>query len=97
MRQAIFPTLMDLAAHDTNYVVGARAAITSIDPAWLEAHLPAEVDRILSAATDDPSAYDPYRRLAELLQLLHSPYLHALVERARLSSDADVREVAEDF
>lgn len=93
VRQTTFPVLMDLAAHETKHIFGARSVIMSIDRSWLDVHLPQEVDRILSATPD----YDAYRRLAELLELLHSPFLKTLLERAKLSNNSDIREVAEDF
>lgn len=93
VRQLVFSPVIDLAAHDTNFVFDARAVVMSMDEEWLDSHLPDEIDRILSASPD----LDSYRRLAELLAMLHSSHLRALLARAQMSSDRDIREIAEDF
>jgi hypothetical protein len=51
------------------------------------------VSEILYRSTE----YEEYRRLAELLDMIHSPYLAALVEKAGQSQDIDILEVAEDY
>lgn len=60
-------------------------------------HLPSEVDRVLDATATDPDGWEPYHRFAELLELVQSPYLKVLVERAAASDNVDIREVADDY
>ena len=93
IRQQMFPTLMKLAAVGHSDIQLVREVIRSIPSDWVEEHVGSEVEKIL----DCLPTYEEYRRLAELLDLLHSPYLRTLVKRAAQSDDLDIREVASDF
>ena len=93
VRRRLFPALIDLAAVGHKDIQFVRDVIVSLDKDWLTKNLPEQVERILQ-----PSAtYEEYRRLAELLSLLHSPLINTLVKQAARSSDLDIREVANDF
>lgn len=93
VRRQLFPVLVQLAAVEHSDVQLVRATIRSLDAAWVEKHVGQQVEHILRRS----ATYEEYRRLAELLDALHSTYLKTLVSKAAKSSDVDIREVAEDF
>jgi hypothetical protein len=72
-----------------------RALLAQVEPALLEPHLTGLVEEVIGAGDE---AWDRYRRLAELLDVLACPaLLRRVVEVAAQSDNADIREVAEDF
>lgn len=93
IRRQVFPTLVALAAVGHSDIQLDRDVMRSIASDWVQEHLSSAVEKIL----DCSPTYEEYRRLAELLDLLHSPYLRTLVEKAAQSDDLDIREVASDF
>ncbi|HEX6800009.1 MAG TPA: hypothetical protein VF116_20020 [Ktedonobacterales bacterium] len=93
IRRQVFPTLVELASVGHSHIQLVRDVIQSISGDWVQEHIGSEVEKIL----DRSLTYEEYRRLAELLDLLHSPYLRTLVQRAAQSNDLDIREVATDF
>ena len=93
IRQQMFPMLLELAAVGHSDIQLVRDVIQTIATGWVEEHIGGEVDKILECSP----TYEEYRRLAELLVLLHSPYLRTLIEKAAKSDDLDIREVASDF
>lgn len=93
IRRQTFPTLVELAAVGHSDIQVVRDVIESIATDWVQGHIGNEVEKILDCAP----TYEEYRRLAELLDRLHSPYLRSLVQRAAQSNDIDIREVASDF
>jgi hypothetical protein len=92
-RRVVFPTLLTIAANHHANVQLAREVILSLDRQWVLQNIPPQVERILEHAATD----EEYRGLAEVLRLVQSPSLAIVVERAALSDDADIREVATDF
>lgn len=92
-RCRVFPTLVEVASVGHADIQFARDVILSLNRQWLLDHLPAEVERVLSQGATG----EEYRRLAELLDSVRSPYLATLVEKAAASADVDIREVAEDY
>lgn len=93
IRRHMFPRLVELAAVGHSDIQLVRDVIRSIADDWVQEHIGSEVEKILGCSP----TYEEYRRLAELLDLLHSPYLRTLVQRAAQSDDLDIREVASDF
>lgn len=92
-RRQVFPQLVELASWGHGYTRDIRDIILSLDRSWVLTHVPPEVDRVLQQSP----TYEEYRRLAELLRMLESPYLSSLVHAAAASDDPDIREVANDF
>ena len=93
VRREVVPTLVDVASVGHQDIQLVRDIILSLNRDWLLEHLPNEVQRILEQAIE----YEEYRRLAELLETVRSPYLVELVQKAAQSSDIDILEVAQDF
>lgn len=93
VRRQLFPEVVRAASAAHSDLQLARTVLLSLDSRWLERNLPMEIERILEQGAD----FDEYRRLAELLNILRSPYLAVLVERAAASPDPHIREVADDF
>ena len=93
VRREVFPILVDVASVGHRDIQLVRDVILSIDREWVLEHIPVYVSEILERSTE----YEEYRRLAELLDMIHSPYLAALVEKAGQSNDIDILEVAEDY
>lgn len=93
IRRQVFPTLVELAAVGHSGIQLVRDVVRSIAGDWVQEHLGSQVEKIL----DCSPTYEEYRRLAELLDLLHSSYLRTLVEKAAQSDDLDIHEVASDF
>jgi hypothetical protein len=96
IRRKMFPKLVELASIGHRDIQLVRDVILSLDRDWALEHIPDQVDKILEQAPP-PESYEEYRRLAELLDMLHSPYLAALVQKAAQSSDIAILEVAQDF
>lgn len=93
VRRLLLPDLVQLAAFGHKDILLVREVLLLLDPEWREQHLPDEIE----AALRSPNPTEEYRRLAELLRVLHSPYLATLVKSAAGSDNVDIREVAEDF
>lgn len=92
-RREMFPMLVELASTAHGNIQLARDVLLSLDRQWLLEHIPAEIERILRQS----ATYEEYRRFAELLDMVRSPYLATLVEKAAMSTDPDIREVADDY
>lgn len=93
VRENLFPRLVYLASTDHADTPLVRDVLIAMERAWVLEHLPEQIEQVLAQS----STYDEYRRFAELLAILHSPYLQTLCEKAKGSDDIDIREVAEDF
>lgn len=93
VRQLLLPDLVRLAAFGHKDILLVREVLLLLDPEWREQHLPGEIEAVLRS----PNSVEEYRRFAELLQALRSPYLATLMKRAAESGNVDIREVAEDF
>jgi hypothetical protein len=96
VRREMFSRLVELASVGHRDIQLVRDVILSLDRDWTLEHIPDQIGKVLEQAPPSES-YEEYRRLAELLDMLHSPYLAALVQKAGQSNDIDIREVAEDF
>ncbi len=97
LRREVFPTLVELASIGHSDIELVRKVILSLNVDWVLDHIQVEVERILEQSAVRPNNYEEFRRLAELLDMIHSPYLAMLVAKAAVSDDLDIREVAEDF
>jgi hypothetical protein len=93
IKQAVFDTLIDLASVGHADIGLCRAVIKSLPRAWLIEHVEAAAEPILRRGEDE----EAYRRLAELYCDIDEGLVHRLVQRAARSSNAFVREVADDF
>lgn len=88
-----FSNLMDLATVGHCDIGQVRAIIRSLPREWLLANLGPHVELLL--ARDDA---ETYRRLAELLcDIGDQASLTKLIDRARMSSDPNILEIAQDF
>lgn len=94
VKRRVFPELVEAASVGHADFGLARDVLFSLDREWLLAHLPAEIERILALPTSDD---EEYRRFAQILHDLQSPYLAALVARATTSENPHIREVADDY
>ena len=94
MRKAVFDILVNLASVGHSDIQLCRDVIQVMPRKWVLDRIMAVVDSVLR---DNPDDYESYRRYAELLKELDQNLLRQLVERAALSSDIDVQEVASDF
>ena len=93
VRRELLPELVYLAAFGHRDIRLVRDVILTFDQQWLEDHLPREIEHVLQG----PDPYEEYRRFAELLRLLRSPYLETLLGQAAANDNPDIQEVAEDF
>ena len=94
MRKAVFDILVNLASVGHSDIQLCRDVIQVMPRKWVLDRIMAVMDSVLR---DNPDDYEVYRRYAELLNELDQNLLRQLVERAALSSDIDVQEVASDF
>lgn len=92
-RRELFPSLIRLASIGHADIQLVREVIFSLDSQWLAEHIPDEIERVLQRS----ATYEEFRRFAELLRTIHSPYLMVLLEKAAASDDPDIREVVGDF
>jgi hypothetical protein len=92
-RDAVLRYLLELAcqAQNARNIVLGRAAILALPHDWLLANLEGYAEPLLQLEDEWE-----YRRLAELYEPLDDQLLRRLVVRGMASSDAGIREAAED-
>lgn len=73
-------------------ITSSRRLLQALPLAWLVTVLPDLIDQVI-----DINNEWNYRRLIELLQILGLDILPVYIERGLLSSNADVRDAAQDF
>ncbi|MFC0625838.1 hypothetical protein [Kribbella deserti] len=92
-RLEYFPQLVRLASSAHADTMLVRQVIAGLPRPWVHSFLKDEMWPILAQGDDEE-----FRRFAELLtEIGPEDLLLDLVDLARASSDADIREVAEDF
>jgi hypothetical protein len=92
VRSGFVETLVLLLANSVRETQQVRDLLLSLPADVVRDRVIPLVDRALVDA--DAEAY---RRYAELLRDMGSPYLGVLIRRARESSDLEIRAVADDF
>lgn len=95
LSEQLLPELFQLASVSHSLIGEVRRCIRRVPRERLAVQLESLVCQLVD---DSNSGYEAYRRIAELLREIGCwPVLDILVHAARASSDADIREVADDF
>jgi hypothetical protein len=95
LTETLLPELLPLSLSAHSLLAEVRRCVLRVPREKLVVHLASLVESVVNNPDSD---YEAYRRTAELVDTVHADaLLLTLITAAERSSDADIREVADDF